>query len=466
MKAGEVDLTKGSLLKKMIMFALPVIGVNVLQLLFNTADIVVVGRFLPEEISTAAVGAVGATTPVINLMIGLFTGLSVGANVVVARCVGSGDEQKAKRAVGVSVALSLVAGIFLATVGVVCARWILTLTNCKAQLLDMATDYLTIYFIGMPVIMFYNFSAAVLRAVGDTFKPFIFLLAGGIINVILNIVLVAGVGMTADGVAIATVASNVISAVCCFVTMLKSKGFCRLEIKQIRFHKTEIKEVLLIGIPSGIQSMLFSLSNVIIQSAVNSYGDVATAGNSVSQTIDSYVYTVSYSFAISVLSFVSQNLGAGRIDRVKKSLFMTIGLVTVVGATVGTIAALLGRTLGLAIRPDQKVVGMAMKRLYILAPTYFLCGIMDTFAYTMRGMGKSLTSMLISLFGTCLSRIAWIYAVKAISPGQIVWIYISYPVTWVLTSLVYVAIIFPLFKKLEKNARDQAQNSEVDCNAA
>lgn len=465
MRAGEVDLTKGSLLKKMIMFALPVIGVNVLQLLFNTADMVVVGRFLPEEISTAAVGAVGATTPVINLMIGLFTGLSVGANVIVARCVGSCDENKAKRAVGVSVALSLVAGLFLATVGVFCARWILTLTNCKAQLLDMATDYLTIYFIGMPVIMFYNFSAAVLRAVGDTFKPFIFLLAGGVLNVVLNIILVAGFGMTADGVAIATVASNAVSATCCFITMLKSKGYCRLEIKQIRFHKTEIKEVLLIGIPSGIQSMLFSLSNVIIQSAVNSYGDIATAGNSVAQTIDSYVYTTTYSFAISVLSFVSQNLGAGRIDRVKKSLFTTIGLVTVIGATVGTVAALLGRTLGLAIRPDQSVVDMAMKRLYILAPTYFLCGIMDTFAYTMRGMGKSLTSMLISLFGACLSRIAWIYAVKAIFPGQIIWIYISYPVTWVLTSLVYVAVIFPLFKKLEKNAKEQHNVSDTNCNA-
>lgn len=451
MSAGEKDLTQGSLLKKIIVFALPVIGVNILQLLFNTADIVVVGRFVPENLANAAVGAVGATTPIINLMIGLFIGLSIGANVVVSRCAGKGDEETARRAVGTSVALSLVAGILLATGGVFCSRQILKLTNCEAELLDMATDYLTIYFIGMPVIMFYNFAAAILRAVGDTLKPFIFLLAGGIINVILNIVLVSGFNMTADGVAIATVVSNAVSAICCFITLIKSKGFARLELKHVKFYREQLREILGIGVPSGIQAMLFSVSNVIIQSSVNSYGDLATAGNSVSSTIDNYVYESTNGFAVSILSFVGQNLGAGNADRAKKSLYVTIGVITVVGATTGGLVCLFGKALCYAVRPDADVVSFALIRLYMLAPTYFLCSIMNAYAYTMRGMGKSFVAMLISLFGACLLRIIWIYAIKALFPGQIVWVYVSYPATWIITILIYLATFYPTFNKVKKS---------------
>lgn len=449
MSSGEKDLTQGSLLKKIIIFALPVIGVNILQLLFNTADIVVVGRFVPEELANAAVGAVGATTPIINLMIGFFIGLSIGANVVVSRCAGRGDTETARKAVGTSVALSLVAGILLATGGVFCSRMILKLTNCEAELLDMATDYLTIYFIGMPVIMFYNFAAAILRAVGDTLKPFIFLLAGGIINVVLNVVLVSGFGMTADGVAIATVASNAVSAVCCFITLIKSKGFARLEIKRVKFYGAQLREILGIGVPSGIQAMLFAVSNVIIQSAVNSYGDLATAGNAVSSTIDNYVYESTNGFAVSVLSFVGQNLGAGKADRAKKSLYVTLGVITAVGVTTGGLCCLFGKALCYAVRPDAAVVAFALKRLYILAPTYFLCGLMNTYAYTMRGMGKSFVAMLISLFGACLLRIIWIYAIKALFPSQIILVYVSYPATWIITILIYLATFYPTFNKVK-----------------
>lgn len=461
MKTREMNLTEGPLLKKIFIFALPVIGVNILQLLFNTADILVVSWFVGENKANAAVGAVGATTSIINLMIGLFVGLSMGANVVLSRCMGKGDPERAKKIVGTSVALSFVAGIILATGGAACARMILKLTNCKEELLDMATDYLTIYFIGMPVIMFYNFAAAILRAVGDTLRPFIFLLVGGLTNVGLNIIFVTGFKMTADGVAIATVASNAISAICCFVTMLKSKGYCRLELKNLRFHKEELKEILVIGIPSGIQAMLFSVSNVIIQSAVNSYGHVATAGNSVASTIDNYVYECTNGFSISMLSFVSQNLGAGKLDRVKKSLYTSICIISVIGATVGGLVALFGHGLCLAVRPDEAVAKVALKRLYLLAPTYFICSIMNSFAYTMRGMGKSFTAMLISLFGACLSRIVWIYAVKALFPGEIIWVFLSYPVTWVLTVLVYIAIVLPMFKKMDKKAQaDRAEQTD------
>ena len=449
MKSREMNLTEGSLLKKIFVFALPVIGVIVLQLLFNTADIVVVGRFVEPSRANTAVGAVSATTSIINLMIGLFIGLSIGANVILSKCVGKGDSQTAKRVVGTSVALSLVAGIVLATLGVVCARYVLKLTNCKEELLDMATDYLTIYFIGMPVIMFYNFAAAILRAVGDTVRPFLFLLFGGTVNVIFNIIFVAGFDMTADGVAIATVMSNVVSAACCLIALLKSKTFCRLEFKQIKFHKSELSEILKIGVPSGIQAMLFSVSNVIIQSAINEYGEIATAGNGVASTIDNYVYECTNGFSISLLSFVSQNLGAGRLDRVKKSLYSAIAIITAVGIVAGGVAMLLAKTLCYAIRPDDAVVEIALKRLYLLAPTYFTCSIMNSYGYTLRGMGKSFTAMLISLFGACLSRIAWIYTVKAFFPGDIFLVYLSYPVTWVLTTLVYVAVIIPTFKKTQ-----------------
>ena len=463
MKTREMNLTEGSLLSKLIIFSLPVIGVNVLQLLFNTADIVVVSWFVSEEKANAAVGAVGATTPIINLMIGLFIGLSMGANVVLSKCVGKGDAERAKRVVGSSVALSLVAGVILATLGALGAKWVLKLTNCKDELLDMATDYLTIYFIGMPVIMFYNFAAAILRAVGDTIRPFIFLLAGGIVNVIFNIVFVTVFNMTADGVAFATVLSNAVSAVCCFVTMLKSKGFCRFEFRNFRFHKSEVGEILNIGIPSGIQSMLFSVSNVIIQSSINSYGDVAVAGNSVAHTIDNYVYESTNGFSVAMLSFVSQNLGAGKLDRVKKSLLTSIGVISVVGATVGAIVLLVAHKLCFAVRPDEAVAEIALIRLYMLAPTYFVCSIMNAFGYTMRGMGKSISAMFISLFGACILRIIWIYAVERLFPGQIVWVYLSYPVTWLLTVIVYIVVITPLFKKMQKKFDDErvsAENSE------
>lgn len=453
-KNFEMDMTSGPILKKLIIFALPLVATNVLQLLFNAADIVVLGRFVGDD----PVAAVSSTTALINLIVNLFVGLSVGANVMVAKYLGKGDDEKVKRFVGMSVVISVIVGIILVGIGVGFARTFLIWMACDADVLDMAVKYLSIYFMGMPIIMLYNFCASILRASGDSMRPLIFLVIGGMLNIGLNIFFVTVVHLDVEGVAIATVASNAVSAVLGVIVLCKSRTAVKLQMKYMRIYKEELIELAKVGVPAGLQGCLFAFSNVLIQSSINSFGKVVMSGNGYASQIEGVVYNAMNGVALAALSFVSQNGGAGKIDRIKRTILEAALTVTFLGLVLGISASLLTNGILHFITDDQNVINYALLRVELLCGFDFLCGLMDVFASSLRGLGKSTTAMLVTLFGSCVFRVVWIKTV-------FVWyrsleiIYWSYPISWALTSLVHLSIIIPTVKKLK--IRQELAASEI-----
>lgn len=442
-----MDMCSGPLLKKLIIYTLPLLLTNVLQLTFNMADIIVLGSLVSDD----AVAAVGATGALINLIIGLFVGLSVGANVLVARCVGSGDKDKAHKIVGMSVLLGVTIGILLGIVGFFCSRYFLEWMGCDAEVIDMATKYMRIYFVGMPIILLYNFCAAILRAVGDTVRPLIYLVVGGVVNVGLNVLFVAVFHKDVEGVAIATVVSQLISAVLSVITLLKSDGYARFKWGNLRLYKAELAEMAKIGLPAGLQGCVFSLSNVVIQSTVNSFGKTVMTANTVASQLDGFIYNAMNAVSLSAMAFVSQNLGARNFDRINKTTKEALALAGVVGVVMGGMVLLLRVPLCNLFTDSQEVVQLACSRLYIIATTYFTCGLMDVMSNVMRGLGRSTTAMIVSLSGSCLFRILWIMTLCR-------WIhtlpmlYWVYPVSWVLTFIIFAFMYKPTLKKVRSAA--------------
>lgn len=440
----EIDICNAPILKSMILYALPLIATNLLQLLFNAADVAVLGVF--SESGDNAVAAVGATGSLIQLIINLFVGLSVGTNVLVARCAGSGETEKSQRIVGCSVVASILCGIVLLFVGFFGARTFLVWMDCDEAVLDMAVKYLKIYFLGMPIIMLYNFSTAVLRGVGDTFRPLVYLIIGGAVNVVLNIVFVLVFKKDVEGVATATVVSNAISAVFAVAALLKENGAAQLKKEHLRIYKKELGEMAKIGLPSGVQGSLFSISNVLVQSAINSFGQPVMTANTIASQYDNLTYQAMYGVSLSSTVFVSQNYGAKKFDRVKKSAYTALGLTTVIGLALGGLLALLARPLCSFMTDSEEVIGYAHTRMLIISLTYFLCGLQEVFAYSLRGLGKSMTSMFVVLGGTCIFRIVWLNTVMKVW-NTLTSLYLLYPASWLLTTLIFVPIYFICQKK-------------------
>lgn len=409
-----------------------------------------------SESGDGAVAAVGATGSLIQLIINLFVGLSVGTNVLVARCVGSGETEKSQRIVGCSVVASLLCGVVLLFVGFFGARTFLVWMKCDAAVLDMAVKYLKIYFLGMPIIMLYNFSTAVLRGVGDTFRPLIYLIIGGAVNVILNIVFVLIFKKDVEGVAIATVASNGVSAVFAIYALLKEKGAAQLKKEHLRIYKKELGEMAKIGLPSGIQGSLFSISNVLVQSAINGFGKSVMAANTIASQYDNLTYQAMYGVSLSSTVFVSQNYGARKFDRVKKSVYTALGLTTAIGIALGGLLALLARPLCSFMTDSEEVIGYAHTRMLIIAIPYFLCGLQEVFAYSLRGFGKSMTSMFVVLGGTCIFRIIWLNTVMR-KWNTLIALYLLYPASWLLTTLIFV----PIYFICQKKAGEALENGKI-----
>ena len=458
----QVNMCEGSILKNLLVFAFPLLAANILQLLFNAADITVLGKFIPDaKMADAAVGAVGSTNALINLIIGLFVGFSVGANVLVARCVGENDENRSRRIVGTSMSISIIIGIFLAVLGFFCAKTFLRWMDSPDDVIDMAASYLKIYFLGMPIMMLYNFSSAILRAVGDTVRPLIYLCCGGVVNVGLNIFFVKVVKLDVEGVAIATVVSQLIAAVLTVITLIRSDGHSKFELKKMKISGKDLLDIVKIGLPAGLQGCVFAISNVIIQSTINSFNTDAVTANSIASQIEGFVYYAMYSVALASLSFVSQNYGAGNIARVKKTVWIALAVAVIVGLIVGWGVVLLDRELCSIISKDPKVIDMACERLWIISTTYFLCGFMDTYGNAMRGLGKSTLAMIVSLSGSCLFRILWISTIFKIYP-TLRCVYIVYPISWLLTILIYVVLYYPLINKIEKKFGTQKQVTQTE----
>lgn len=453
----EMDLTVGPIFKQLIVYALPLMATNILQLLFNMSDVVVLG------VAGYDVGAVGSTNALINLIIGLFVGLSVSANVLVARFVGSGEKERAERVVGMSVLIALVVGVVLAIVGFFCSRYFLSWMDCPDNLIDDATKYMQIYFLGMPIILLYNFCASIMRAVGDTLRPLIYLLIAGAVNVGLNFLLTYYLRLGVTGVAVATVASQLISVTLAFISIVRSKGYAHFDFKKFRIFKTEFIEMVKIGLPAGLQGCLFSLSNVIIQSTVNSFGDLAVNGNTVAAQFDGLIYNATDGISLSCMAFVSQNLGAKKVDRIKRTVWLSLLVCTVVGVVAGGIVLALIRPVGGIMTDDPAEVEYAWNRAVIVSTTHFICGLMYVMSNTMRGLGKSTSAMIVCLSGSCLFRILWVNTVCRFV-NTLEALYWVYPVSWVLTFGIFMVMYFPTMRKIQRKLANQVALDTKDAN--
>ena len=451
----EIDMTNGPLLGKIVRFAIPLALSGILQLLFNAADIIVAGRFAGSQ----ALAAVGSTSALINLIVNLFIGLSIGVNVLVARYYGAGQRKDLHETVHTAVLISVLSGLVLIVVGVALSKPLLQLMGTPSDVIDQAVLYMRIYFVGMPVMMLYNFGAAILRAVGDTQRPLYFLLLAGVVNVFLNLFFVIVVHMGVAGVAIATVISQCISAGLVLQCLVRSDTIYRVELKQLRIYKDKLLQMTKIGVPAGIQGATFSISNVLIQSSINSFGSLAMAGSTAASNIEGFVFTAMDSFTQASLSSTGQNYGAKKFHRITKVLWYNIFLVTVVGLVLGIGAYLAGRPLLGIYSTDPEVIDYGMERMLIVCTPYFTCGIMNVLVGAMRGLGSSLTPMVVSIFGVCVLRVIWIYTVFAAAPSMLM-LFVSYPVTWVVTALVEAVCFYFIRKRAIARAGGMAADQD------
>ena len=454
----EIDMCNGPLLGKILRFSIPLMLSGILQLLFNAADIVVVGQFTGKE----ALAAVGSTGSLINLLINLFIGLSIGTNVLVAQYIGARDVRNVSETIHTSILLSVICGTVMIFVGIALAEPLLTLMGTPDDVLSQATLYMTlymrIYFVGMPVIMLYNFGSAILRAMGDTQRPLIFLLIAGVVNVIFNLIFVIVFHMGVAGVAIATVISQAISAGLIVLCLIRSDGMFKLHLKKLHVHREKLFAMMRIGLPAGMQGAIFSISNVLIQSSINSFGSVAMAGSTAASNLEGFVYNSMNAVYQANLSFTSQNMGAKKYSRINHILLVCLGVVTVIGLVMGVGATLLGDTLLKIYNTDPQVISFGLERMYLVCMPYFLCGIMDVMVGSMRGMGYSILPMIVSLTGACGLRILWIFTVFA-ADHTLSTLFWSYPVSWAVTFLAHLVCFMVIRRKFPKV--DEAVSQEA-----
>ena len=446
------QLTEGPLLPQILRFALPMMASSVLQLLFNTADTIVVGRWggdtqLECETALAAVGSCGY---LITLLVNLFMGLSLGTGVCVAQAAGAKHYDDVKIIVHTAVPLGFGCGMVLMITGLILAEPLLLLMGTEPQVLSQAAPYMRAYFCGMPASLLYNYCAAALRSTGDTTRPMFFLAAAGVVNVLMNLLMVLVFRLGAVGVGVATAASHWVSAACVIVYMLRTDGICHLELGKLRFRKDKVLPILRIGIPAGLQNMMFNFANVIIQSSVNSLGQVAVAGNAAAANLNGYIYSTQTTLYQATMTFTGQNLGARKYDRIKKSTFLCAVVGSCVGILVGGTMCIFGEELLSLYAPgNAAVIAMGMKRMTIMGLTYFLCVVVEVGLGMLRGMGQTMLPTVSAFVGTILLRIGWVLAVFPLNPC-LESLYWSYPVSWVLTAVFNYICCYIVFKKSKR----------------
>ena len=431
-RSYELDMIHGKLIPKVAAFALPLMATSVLQLLYNAADVIVVGRFTGPE----ALAAVGSTGALINLIVNVFLGLSVGTNVIAANYYGANDFHNMRETVHTSIAVSVIGGVAVGAFGVAFGGIFLEWMGSPAEVLPLATRYIRIFFMGMPFNMLYNFGAAVLRAVGDTRRPLYFLTVAGLVNVVLNLIFVIAFHMGVAGVALATITSQMISAALVVLCLIRSPGYLHLDVKNLHIRRDKLAAIARIGLPAGFQGACFSISNVLIQSTVNSYGAIVVAGNSASSNIEGFIYASMNAFHQAAVTFVSANVGAKKYRRIRKTMGACQTLVLAVGAGLSLLAYVLSSWLLSIYSTDPDVIAAGMIRLSVFGLTYYLCGMMDVMSGVMRGMGATIVPMIVSVVGACGFRIFWIYAILPLH-STLLMLYIGYPVSWILTGVAH-----------------------------
>lgn len=449
MKKKEINMLEGPLAWPIFTYAIPIMLTSVLQLLFNAADLVVVGRYC----GSLSVAAVGSTGSIVSLMVNMFIGLSVGAGVAVAHGIGSREHQTVQDTVHTALPLALVSGIFLTVFGVLLSRKILEAMGTPEDVLPLASLYMEIYFLGMTFNLVYNFCASMVRAAGDTESPLLILTAAGVLNVILNIVFVHFFGMNVDGVAWATTISEGLSAVLIVYVMARRKDACKLDLRKMRFHKGPLSKMLRIGVPAGVQSCTFSLSNVVLQSAVNSFGSVAVSGNAAVANLENFMYVIENSFHQTAVNFGGQNCGAMRYDRVKR--ITVLCTVYAIGAGMlfgGLMCAFATQLLGIYITDSPEAISIGIGRMYVSVLPYFLFGMQDVITGALRGIGASFISMILSILGICGIRILWIATVFQIPEFHTLpSLYLSYPLSWIVTFVVQIIAFVVIFRRMERS---------------
>lgn len=445
-KSGEIDMTSGPLFSKIISFFIPVMLSNLLQMLYNAADQAVVGAFAGSD----ALGSVGSTSALTNLIVCLVMGLSVGTSTLVARQYGAGNHESVSRAVHTSMFIALICGSAIGIFGFVIARPALVLMGTQPEVLDGAVLYMHITFIGLPVVSLYNFGSAILRAIGDTKRPMYYLTVSGLINVAFNLIFVIFFRMGVAGVATATVISQTVSAVLTTRCLMRSDGCYRFSLSKLRYHKAESMQIIMVGVPAALQSSMFSFSNIIIQSGVNSISKAAVAGCAAASTIESFVYQAMHSLYYTALSFCGQNFGAKKYGRILKSLLYCCAIVTVVGLSLGSVAWLFDDfLLGIFINDSPEAIMFGKQRLFMVCIPYFLCGMMDVICAALRSLNHAVPSLINSVVGACVFRVIWMSTVFR-HYNSIPSIFVSYPISWIFTLLLHLSMFIYFFNKSKK----------------
>ena len=443
----DVDMCNGPLVGNLLRFSIPLMASGILQLLFNAADIIVLGQFA----SSSAMAAVGATSSLNSLMVNLFLGLSIGCSVVMAHSYGAQDWRRVHDTVHTAVLLALICGAALVVAGIPLLPILLRWMDTPADLLNQSILYMRIVFVGMPAMMLYDFGAGILRATGDTRRPLFFLTAAGITNASLNVIFVLVFQMDVAGVALATSISQYLSAFLILRCLSEPGTHYQLHPREMRICKPVLVQIIRVGLPAGIQSAVFSISNVLIQSSINTFGTLAVAGSTASSNIENFVYTAMNSVYQAALNFTSQNIGAGKKERIPLILRDCLMIVTVIGLVLGGLAVLFGRQLLSIYSSDPEILPYGLERIRVICLTYFLCGLMDVTCGVVRGMGAAVTPTIVSLTGACVLRIIWIYTIFVAFHSLFV-LYLSYPVTWVVTFAVHMICFSIFFRRLRHSS--------------
>lgn len=456
LKKQKLDMLNGSIWNKLPVFALPIAATGILEQLFNASDIAIVGNFAQTD-KTAAVAAVGANSPIIGLILNLFIGIALGANVVIANAVGRDDKQTVQKAVHTSMVVSVIGGVLVAIIGELIAEPLLTVLNVPDDVLELALLYLRIYFLGMPVILLYNFEAAIFRSIGETKMPLIALTLSGILNVLLNLFFVIVLKMSVNGVATATVIANVVSAGILYIKLVKSDKYIKVEFKKLRIDGKVFAKIMQIGLPAGIQSAVFAVANIVIQGAINSLGTVVIAASSAAFNIEIIAYNVMNSFSQACTTFVGQNFGANKIDRCKKTLFLCLIEDAIASGTAILIVLITGKFLLSIFNNNPEVIEIGYTRLVIIFIAYIFSMLYEVMSGYLRGFGFSLVPAILTTVGVCVLRIIWINTVFPAS-RTFVTIMTAYPVSLATTAvLIFIAlIIYRPSKRFANKGKEKA----------
>lgn len=450
-------MTTGRLFPNLLAFAIPLVLSGVLQLLFNAVDLVVIGNFSQTRVISLA--AVSSNNSLINLFVNVAIGVSLGVNVVMAQAIGEGNREKSERTVHTSMLLALVIGLVVMAVGTIGARQFLVWMQANPEVIDKAHTYLFIYFFGAPANVIYNFGAALLRAKGDTRRPLLYLTIAGVVNVVLNIILVVAANMDVAGVAVATIVSQYISAALVLLALLREKGELKLDLKKLRFHKEELKHIVRIGLPSGILSSFFSIANIIIQSAINTFSAAVIAGNATGISIEAFVYTSMNAVAGTASTFSGQNYGAGKYKRIRHVMWECCLIEAIVGILLGGLFMLLRHQLAGIYTSEEEVIRVAGERMMVILPFYFVCGVVEVLVGCMRGMNYSVMPTAASFLSVCVYRIVWVFVYfRAFREPRSLWL--SYPISWIINFAIDLVMILLVFRRVFKKRAETGESGE------